>query len=948
MTRLRIAALLLLACAGMTMLSACGGGKSSQISITLNTANGLTSVDESQPLPAPAGQPNIIAAVGGDTAAKGVTWSFEKQSGCSGSGSTVGSCGTLTNNAAFGVTYTAPAINATTSVVITATSVTDTKTTKTITISVVLPPVFATTECNPSGVLPCTLANANNAVPYTQNFTFTGGVQPYTFTLTGNLPPCLKLNTAANSTTGTILGTPCNPTTQAYPFTIKITDSGGAAAVSQDFIINAAGPPALSLTSGPLPPGTVDAAYSGSLSAQGGVAPLTWSIPPGTLPPGLNLNSATGQITGIPSDQSGGVPNFYPKTYNFSVSVHDSALPNPQSAGPTPFSITIQPLQPLQITTQGPTLSAGTTATGYSASLNATGGVTCVAPANAYAWSVAQGQLPAGLSLSANANGTATISGTPIIAGTSTFTVQVSDCEVNPGNGNPAPATAQTTFSITVSAGASNNALFSGSYAFLFTGFDDDGGVELVGTLTANGTGTITLGNVDANRVSGVALSGVIVPPGGTTPPGSTYAIGSDGHGTMELTMTFGANSPIVADYDLELDGKGNVHFIQDYTTAATKDPKHTHGEGILKPVAGITFSAASFSGNYAFSLPGYEATATNRAALVGVLHSDGVTLSPGIGDLNDNGTYSAQMPLSGNFGFIGGNQGAASLTFAPNGPQVTLTFKVFFVTPDDVFFIEADSDTNTGLPTVFRLAGEAVLESTTAAFNQSSMSGTSVASGTGVNSGGNASIFAGLLTSTLCNNNAAVSLSYDENSGGAIAAPSFAGTCSITSNGRVDFSSLGASAGTTRVAAAYLTGPGTGFLIGSDAAVTTGLLEQQTITSFSAKSFWDGYTISAPFVAEAGVKNVIGQAVADGVSALTGVVDEIDASGASSPNLAQPLTATFSNPAPNGRGTLTTTGTKPNGFPMDSIFYVVSAGSVRVLSEDTSDTHPQLILLDH
>jgi hypothetical protein len=76
--------------------------------------------------------------------------------------------------------------------------------------------------------------------------------------------------------------------------------------------------------------------------------------------------------------------------------------------------------------------------------------------------------------------------------------------------------------------------------------------------------------------------------------------------------------------------------------------------------------------------------------------------------------------------------------------------------------------------------------------------------------------------------------------------------------------------------------------------------------------------------------------------------VDEIDPTGATSPNLAQNLTATFTNPAPKGRGTLAGTGTVPSGFPTNSIFYVVSPGSVRILSEDTTDTHPQLILLDH
>jgi len=54
----------------------------------------------------------------------------------------------------------------------------------------------------------------------------------------------------------------------------------------------------------------------------------------------------------------------------------------------------------------------------YSASLQATGGTT------PYTWSVLSGRLPAGLSLSSS---TGTISGTPTVAGSSSFTIQVKD-----------------------------------------------------------------------------------------------------------------------------------------------------------------------------------------------------------------------------------------------------------------------------------------------------------------------------------------------------------------------------------------------------------------------------------------------------------------------------------------------------------------------------------------
>jgi hypothetical protein len=966
MKRMRFAAVTGLASVALMLFSGCGGGSGLMISIVLNSVTGILTMDETPLGSATTNTLNFTAAVGGDTAAAGVTWTFAKQTGCAGSGLLVGNCGTLTNNAAFGVTYSAPAITATTTVVITATSVTDTTVTKTITLSIVLPAVFATTECNPSGVLPCTLPQGNNAEPYTEAFSFTGGVQPYTYTITlGSLPSCLKMNAASSTTTGSIVGTPCGSGTSQ--FTVTVTDSGGALPVSQAFVITIAPPPPLSLIVAPLPAATIDRGYSGQIEPQGGAPPLTWtlvvpnplSVPPGGLaglPPGITLNASNGQLTGIPINESPGV--VYPQTYYFNVTIQDSALPNPQKVPTLPapfFSITVQAPQPLLISTPSP-LASGPTAMAYSATLNATGGVP------PYTWSVVQGQLPAGLTLSSLANGTGTITGTPVLATVANFRVQVADSAVNPATGNPAPATNSAAFQITIGAGATNNTLLSGSYTFLFNGFDSDGPVQLLGTLTANGNGSITTGSIESNRVSGVALAGVIepplVPPSGTQ-PGSTYVLGSDGRGTMELTFAFGLNSPITADYDLVLDSNGNAKFFEDYTTKTSKDIKHTHGEGILRPVSGpASFGNVNFAGNYAFELPGYDLTG-KPVALAGVIHADGnqFLTAPGASgfnsDFNDAGTYSFQS-LSGDYTFGSGIRGTTALTFAPTGQQqMTLNFVFYFVNPSDLYFIEADSNTTTGLPTMFRLAGELILQQTNSPFDQTAMQGVSVASGTGVGTGGNADVFAGLLTSTLCNQNASVTLAYDENNGGTInagAVPpiSVTGTCAINTNGRVSFTDQIITAAQTRVAAAYLTGPGQGFLIGSDAAVTTGRLEQQTITTFGPTSFLDGYTLTTPFIAESSVKNVIGQMTADGVGTIAGTVDEIDPTAATSANLAQALGGNFTNPAPNGRGALTATGTVPSGFPTDSIFYVVSPGSVRVISKDSTDTHPQLILLDH
>ena len=72
--------------------------------------------------------------------------------------------------------------------------------------------------------------------------------------------------------------------------------------------------------------------------------------------------------------------------------------------------------QPLTITTT--TLPGGATGTGYSQTLQATGGTT------PYTWSVISGSLPTGLAL---ASSTGVISGTPTTANTYNFTVRVTD-----------------------------------------------------------------------------------------------------------------------------------------------------------------------------------------------------------------------------------------------------------------------------------------------------------------------------------------------------------------------------------------------------------------------------------------------------------------------------------------------------------------------------------------
>src|SRR5690349_8854991 len=58
---------------------------------------------------------------------------------------------------------------------------------------------------------------------------------------------------------------------------------------------------ALTIDTGSLPDATVGVRYSQGLSAHGGPTPFSWSIQTGSLPPGLDLDSASGAISGTPT-----------------------------------------------------------------------------------------------------------------------------------------------------------------------------------------------------------------------------------------------------------------------------------------------------------------------------------------------------------------------------------------------------------------------------------------------------------------------------------------------------------------------------------------------------------------------------------------------------------------------------------------------------------------------
>ncbi|MCJ7655127.1 MAG: putative Ig domain-containing protein, partial [Dehalococcoidia bacterium] len=158
---------------------------------------------------------------------------------------------------------------------------------------------------------------------------------------------------------------------------------------------------ALNITTTSLPDGTMGSPSSQTLQATGGTGSYTWSITGGSLPAGLTLTPSSGLISGTPTASG---PS------SFTVQVNDGSTTATKS-----LSINISS-PTLTITTSS--LPAGVVDTPYSQQLQASGG------SGTYTWSIISGSLPAGLTLTPSSG---LISGTPTIAATSNFTVQVND-----------------------------------------------------------------------------------------------------------------------------------------------------------------------------------------------------------------------------------------------------------------------------------------------------------------------------------------------------------------------------------------------------------------------------------------------------------------------------------------------------------------------------------------
>lgn len=180
-------------------------------------------------------------------------------------------------------------------------------------------PLSITTSSLPDGVV-------NQPYPQTA-MQASGGIQPYTWSVSPALPNGMSLNVVGP---GILSGTPQSGTAGTKTYTFTVFDSAAPfnqTATKQLALKINSEPAPLAITA---PAGTtltkarVGRNYSYTLQGAGGVLPYTWSITP-DLPTGLTLNASTGAITGRVGNNV--IPGIYPLT----ITLKDSFLPANQT-----------------------------------------------------------------------------------------------------------------------------------------------------------------------------------------------------------------------------------------------------------------------------------------------------------------------------------------------------------------------------------------------------------------------------------------------------------------------------------------------------------------------------------------------------------------------------------------------------------------------------------------
>ena len=834
----------------------------------------------------------ITAAVANGTSS-GVTWTVN---GVANGNSTYGTISVPgSGSSSLSVTYTAPqAVPSTATFNITATSVADSSVSASLSVTI-----------SSGVVISITTPSSPQSISVSSTVAFTASV-----TGSSNTGVTWTVNSVANgnSTFGTITGTGLNvsynaPSAVPTPATFNVTATSTADATKSASVSVTITPGVgVSITS---PAGAQDVAVNATLAFTASVTGtsntgLTWTVNGVT-----NGNATYGTITGSGLSVTYTAPAAIPSLATFNVTATSTADVSKSAS----VAVTITSAITVSITS--PSTSSASVAANTSLALTAS--VTGTSN-TAITWAVD------GVT---NGNATVgTISGSGLsvtydapaaVPSPATFSITATS---QADTSKSASLSVTITPAATLACGSGNESILSGQYAFQLKGFNSGGFAAAVGSITVDGAGHITGGEVDVNGTGITAAVNSKV----SASPASFYSVGSDNRGCATIVTVAGSTLTTRFDLGVVSLNAATQGEIMEFDSASSSAFIAT---GRIFKQAPADFTVLQ-GGAYVHLLTGWDSVAKGRIACGGVHTNSGGNISNSEETCNDVGTVATTGPNAGSVG---------SYTNMDSNGRFTETVGASTL----VAYFLAENQ-NTGVPSVLTLttntnpvmAGEAIYQ-TQNTYSQSSLVSDYVIYASGVNNSTSGKIF---LASAVSDGAGTLTLSsYNENDGGAWLAPGVlpAYTYNVDYLGGVSLTKAPA----VNAGHLYLTGGAVAVYIGADTGAFAGYSFAQTSSGALSNA-----TLKGTFFGGAG--DIVNQAataecdlaVLNGTGGLAVTTDD---TSTSSQAAGQATTDTITI-APIGTLTNSANPSQVTGIVINPNFFVVGS--------NTSSAYPVILLL--